>query len=113
MEADADAIEDLTSEVAGLGELADELKSSPLTPKAAGALATTIRLLAGGDTATYVQTDRDGGITRLAVATDDLTVRVLMLTTSWSWKGPYTPDDPVEWVTDRGYEPAPEVNTDA
>lgn len=107
----ADALdpEALPSDVPGLGALADELRSSPLTPMAAGSLATTIELLAGGDTETYVQTDRDGGVTRLAVLTDELTVRVLMLTASWGWKGPYVPDDVDEWITSRGYEPAPDV----
>lgn len=99
-------------ELSGLGPLADELKPQPLAPLAVAGLAEAIDELAGGSTATYVNTD-GSGINRVAVLTDDFTVRVLMLTTTWKWRGPYTPDDPEGWLTGRGYIPAPEVSDDA
>lgn len=98
-------------ELSGLGPLADELKPQSLAPIAATGLAETIEELAGGSTATYVNTG-GGGINRVAVLTDGFTVRVLMLTTTWKWRGPYTPEDPEAWLTDRGYIPAPEVSPD-
>lgn len=93
----------------GLGPMADELKDQPLAPVSAAALAEAIDELAGGNTATYVNTDGEG-ITRVGVVTDGFTVRVLMLTTTWKWRGPYTPDDPEDYLTSRGYVPAPEVS---
>ena len=109
----ADELRDLLEmdELSGLGPLADELKPQPLAPIAVAGLAEAIDELAGGNTATYVNTD-GSGINRVAVLTDDFTVRVLMLTSSWKWRGPYTPDDPEGWLTGRGYIPAPEVSTD-
>jgi len=93
----------------GLGPMADELKDQPLAPVSAAALSEAIDELADGNTATYVNTDGKG-ITRVGVVTDDFTVRVLMLTSSWKWRGPYTPDDPEGYLTSRGYVPAPEVS---
>jgi hypothetical protein len=94
------------------GQLADELKPQALKPAAATAIADVIDELAAGDTTTYVNTD-GSGITRVAVITDRETVRVLMLTTSWKWRGPYTPDDPEGYLNDRGYVPAHEEVGDA
>lgn len=110
----ADELRDLleVEELSGLGPLADELKPQPLAPIAVAGLAEAIDELAGGNTATYVNTAADG-INRVAVVTDDFTVRVLMLTSTWKWRGPYTPDDPEGWLTGRGYVPAPEVSADA
>jgi len=110
----ADELRDLLEmeELSGLGPLADELKPQTLAPIAVAGLAEAIDELAGGNTATYVNTQGDG-ISRVAVVTDGFTVRVLMLTTTWKWRGPYTPDDPEGWLTDRGYIPAPEVSDDA
>ena len=109
----ADELRDLLEmdELSGLGPLADELKPQPLAPIAVAGLAEAIDELAGGNTATYVNTD-GSGINRVAVVTDGFTVRVLMLTADWKWRGPYTPDDPEDWLTGRGYIPAPEVSTD-
>jgi hypothetical protein len=109
----ADELRDLLEmdELSGLAPLADELKPRPLAPIAVAGLAEAIDELAGGNTATYVNTSGDG-INRVAVVTDGFTVRVLMLTADWKWRGPYTPDDPEAWLTGRGYVPAPEVSTD-
>jgi len=38
--------------------------------------------------------------------TDAYTIRLLMLTNSWTWSGPLVPDDPEGWLNDRGYIPA-------
>jgi len=119
VDGDGEAEEDLTEEDArdlmeiedleGLGPLADKLQPRPLKPIAVSGLAEAIDELAGGNTATYVNTDGDG-INRIGVVTDGFTVRVLMLTTRWKWRGPYTPDDPEGYLTGRGYVPAPEVS---
>jgi len=101
--------EGILNSIDSLGPLADELKPQPLKPLAATAIAEVIDELTGGNTATYVNTD-GSGINRVAVITDGYTVRVLMLTSSWKWRGPYTPDDPEGYLNDRGYIPAPEVN---
>lgn len=93
----------------GLGPLADKLKPQPLKPVAVAGLTEAIDELAGGETEAYVNTDGHG-IDRIAVVTDEQTVRLLMLTSAWKWRGPYTPDDPHEWAKGRGYIPAPEVN---
>ena len=100
--------EAILNSIDSLGALADELKPQPLKPLAATAIAEVIDELAGGNTETYVNTD-GSGINRVAVITDGYTVRVLMLTISWKWRGPYTPDDPEGYLNDRGYVPAPEV----
>jgi hypothetical protein len=93
----------------GLGRLADELEPRPLKLIAATAIAEAIDELTGGSTTAYVNTN-GSGINRVAVITDGYTVRVLMLTVSWKWRGPITPDDPEGYLNDRGYIPAPEVN---
>lgn len=93
----------------GLGPLADKLQSRPLKPVAVAGLTEAIDELAGGDTEAYVNTSGHG-IDRIAVVTDEQTVRLLMLTGSWKWRGPYMPEDPHDWAEDRGYIPAPEVN---
>lgn len=92
----------------GLEPLADKLQPRPLKPIAVAGLAEAIDELAGGSTATYVNTSGDG-VVRIAVLTDDSTLRLLMLTSSWKWRGPYTPDDPEGWLNERGYVPAPEI----
>lgn len=92
----------------GLAPLAEKLQPHPLKPIAAAALSEAIDELAGGNTATYVNTNNTG-INRVGVITDGFTVRVLMLTGDWKWRGPYTPDDPEGYLTSRGYQPAPEV----
>jgi hypothetical protein len=91
--------------VDGLGRLANELTPLPLKPDAATTIAETIDELAGGNTTMYVTTD-DSGINRMAVVTDGFTLRLLMLTSSWNWRGPLVPDDPEGWLNDRGYVPA-------
>lgn len=94
-----------------LGALADELKPKPLVPLAVVAIEHAVAELAGGDTETYYQEPRGvnpHGIERVAVLTDDFTVRILALTTRWKWLGPYTPDDPEAYLEGRGYVPAPE-----
>lgn len=97
----------------GLADLPTELKDKALAPRAVAGLAEVIEELAGGNTACYVNTDSRGGISRLGVITDDFTVRILMFTTSWKWRGPYTPDDPEGYLNDRGYVPAPRISREA
>lgn len=91
-----------------LAQLADKLNPHPIRPIAAEAIAEAVDELAGGSTATYINTS-SSGINRVGVITDGFTVRVLMLSASWKWRGPYTPDDPEGYLNDRGYVPAPEV----
>ena len=93
-----------------LADIPDELDDRPLNPDAIGHVADVIDDLAGGSTAIYVNGNE--GIERLAVLTDGFTVRILMLTTTWKWRGPYTPDSPERWLSGRGYTPASEVDQD-
>jgi len=101
--------ETIRNSIDSLGPLADKLKPQPLNPLAATAIAEVIDELAGGNTETHINT-HGFGINRVAVITDGYTVRVLMLTSSWKWRGPYTPDDPEGYLNDRGYVPVREVS---
>lgn len=108
---------DLLADVESLGALPDELRDEPLAPVSAGALGDAIDELAAGPTTTFVNGSRDYrreiGIDRIGVVTHDSgTVRLLMLTASWKWRGPYTRDDPEASLRARGYEPAPSLQDD-
>lgn len=91
-----------------LNDLPDALKAQPLHELAATGIGEAVGELADGRTEAYMNTRSSGGVDRLAIVTDDTTVRILALTTGWKWRGPYTPEDPAGYLTERGYEPTPD-----